>query len=125
MYDSGKIIPGLIIFVVLFTLPFLLNMGRAGSVPNPEKPVGVTQCVAPTDYMRSSHMVLLDQWRDQVLREGKRGKINVGGIEYEKSLMNGCMLCHTSKTKFCDECHKYASVNPYCWDCHIQPKEAL
>ena len=35
-----------------------------------------------------------------------------------------CMKCHTNKEKFCDECHTYAAVKPYCWDCHIQPKEA-
>jgi hypothetical protein len=39
------------------------------------------------------------------------------------SLQNGCMRCHSNKKKFCDECHNYMAVKPYCWDCHIQPKE--
>jgi len=39
------------------------------------------------------------------------------------SLQNGCMTCHSNKKKFCDECHNYMAVVPYCWDCHIQPKE--
>jgi hypothetical protein len=33
------------------------------------------------------------------------------------------MDCHSDKTKFCDQCHNYLSVNPYCWDCHIAPEE--
>jgi hypothetical protein len=37
--------------------------------------------------------------------------------------MNTCMQCHTSKKKFCDTCHAYASVTPYCWDCHLAPVE--
>jgi hypothetical protein len=70
-------------------------------------------------------MQLLDQWRDEVSREGKREPITVGGVAYEKSLMNGCMNCHSDKKKFCDECHVYTAVKPYCWDCHFPPKETL
>jgi len=33
------------------------------------------------------------------------------------------MDCHNNKTKFCDQCHNYAGVSPYCWECHIEPKE--
>ena len=64
-------------------------------------------------------------WRDQVLREANRTPIEVDGIEYDRSLMNGCMKCHTEKKKFCDECHTYTSVKPYCWDCHFLPKETF
>ena len=35
------------------------------------------------------------------------------------SLQNECMRCHSNKKKFCDECHNYMAVKPYCWDCHI------
>ncbi|MEW6428648.1 MAG: sulfate reduction electron transfer complex DsrMKJOP subunit DsrJ [Thermodesulfobacteriota bacterium] len=123
MYDAGKIIPGLIIFVVLMTFP--IWRGVAGTVPKPEKPTVSRQCVKDTAYMRKSHMVLLDEWRDEALREGKRERIVVEGKEYDKSLMLGCMKCHTVKKKFCDECHTYTSVTPYCWDCHFVPKETL
>jgi cytochrome c oxidase subunit 2 len=40
------------------------------------------------------------------------------------SLQNTCMHCHSNKQKFCDECHTYVAVKPYCWDCHIAPKAA-
>jgi hypothetical protein len=70
-------------------------------------------------------MKLLNDWRDGALRDGDRAPIIIDGVEYDKSLMNGCMKCHTDKKKFCDECHVYASVKPYCWDCHFLPKETF
>lgn len=125
MYDANKIIPGLIIFVVLMTFPIWYNTGNAGPQPNPEKPKAevAKECVKPIQEMRTSHMVLLNQWRDEVLRDGNREQIEVAGKKYDKSLMLGCINCHEDKKKFCDECHTYASVKPYCWDCHFPPKE--
>ncbi|MBU0729900.1 MAG: sulfate reduction electron transfer complex DsrMKJOP subunit DsrJ [Proteobacteria bacterium] len=125
MYDGGKIIVGLIIFAGLMTFPIWYNHGDAGAIPNVEKPKDVKECVKDTQYMRTTHMVLLNEWRDNVLREGNREKLKVGNKTYDRSLMNGCMVCHTSKEKFCDQCHLYASVKPYCWDCHFLPKETL
>ena len=125
MYDGKLIIPGLIVFVALMTFPIWKNMGNAGPVPKPEKPQGVTKCVEPVKFMRTSHMKVLDDWRDEMLREGDRAPIEVDGVKYEKSLMNGCLKCHTDKKKFCDECHTYASVKTYCWDCHFVPKETF
>ena len=123
MYDKGKVLTGLAVFIVIASLPLWFNVGGEAKVPNPELPKNVKNCVKPVEYMRTSHMKLLLEWRDEVLRDGNRGKVTVDGVEYQKSLQNGCMLCHTSKVKFCDECHRYAAVKPYCWDCHIQPKE--
>jgi hypothetical protein len=125
MYDGKLIIPGLIVFVALMTFPIWKNMGNAGPVPKLEKPKGVTRCVESAQFMRTSHMKVLDDWRDEVLREGDRVPIELEGVKYDKSLMNGCMKCHTEKKKFCDECHTYASVKPYCWDCHFLPKETF
>lgn len=123
MYDRGKIITGLVIFVALMTFPIWYNTGSAGPLPNLEKPEGKKACVAEISYMRSSHMVLLNEWRDEVLRDDKRDMIEVGGEKYERSLMLGCMKCHTDKKKFCDQCHEYTAAKPYCWDCHFPPKE--
>lgn len=124
MYDKGKVLTGLAIFVIIVTFPFWYNVGGASKAPNPELPTKMKNCVKPLDYMRTSHMKLLLQWRDEVLRDGKREKITVDGIEYEKSLGNGCLYCHESEEKFCNQCHQYAAVDPYCWDCHIKPKES-
>ena len=124
MYDSGKIIPGLIIFVLFVTFPVWYNHGDAGAVPQPELPKTAKQCVKPVQEMRAKHMVLLMDWRDEVLRDGDRSfDVKIGDQEYQKSLMNTCMQCHSSKKKFCDTCHSYASVTPYCWDCHLAPVE--
>lgn len=123
MYNKGTIIPGLIIFVLMVTFPLWFNaFSKASTVPKPELPPGgQKQCVAPKAEMRANHMVMLNQWRNEVLRDGKRTAVTVGGKEYRKGLQMACMECHTNKEKFCDSCHVYTSVTPYCWDCHLTP----
>ena len=77
MYDGKYIIPGLIVFVALMTFPIWKNMGNAGPVPKPEKPKGVTKCVESVQFMRTSHMKVLNDWRDEVLRDAVR-RLNKG-----------------------------------------------
>ena len=67
-------------------------------------------------------MQLLATWRDSVVRDGDRFHIMPDGSIVEKSLTKTCLGCHVSKEKFCEECHTYASVKPYCWECHVIPK---
>jgi hypothetical protein len=125
MYNTGKILTGLLIFLVLITFPIWYNLanGKAGYRPELEKAVKGTQCVRETDYMISHHMDLLNEWRDQVVREDERFEAGVGGVVYERSLTNTCLDCHADKSKFCDQCHTYLGVSPYCWSCHVDPKE--
>ncbi|MDY0391220.1 sulfate reduction electron transfer complex DsrMKJOP subunit DsrJ [Desulfobulbus oligotrophicus] len=123
MYDSGKIIAGLLIFVLFVTIPVWYNRGSAGAVPELELPKDATTCVLPAAEIRAEHMKLLNVWRDEVLRDGDRGTFEIDGKQYQKSLMLTCMKCHTSKVRFCDRCHDYTSVNPYCWNCHLAPVE--
>lgn len=123
MYDSGKIIAGLLIFVLFVTIPVWYNRGSAGAVPELELPKDAKTCVLPAAEIRAEHMKLLNVWRDEVLRDGERGTFEVDGKQYQKSLMLTCMKCHTSKVRFCDRCHDYTSVNPYCWNCHLAPVE--
>jgi len=126
MYNKGTIIPGLILFVVLVTSPIWYNGLSANPLPpKPELPPGGEQeCVRPAAEMRDIHMSLLNEWRDDVLRNGNRVAVTVDGKEYRKGLQMACMKCHSNKEKFCDSCHEYTSVKPYCWDCHMTPKEA-
>ena len=57
------------------------------------------------DIMRQQHMKILDDWRDQVVREGNRIYISkTNHKEYQMSLQNTCMKCHDDKEKFCDKC---------------------
>ncbi len=123
MYNTGKIIVGILIFLVLITFPFWYNGGKAA--PPPKLEVGTTekQCVEATPSMKSSHMLLLAEWRDAAVREGKRMYVSSTGKQFDISLQNTCTKCHAKKTEFCDRCHNYVEVSPNCWDCHIAPKE--
>jgi len=133
MYDSGKIIAGLAVFVVLAMFPFLSNIGKASAKPEPktdtpvilqwEKDYGKKECVESREFMRTEHMQMLNDWRDSVVRDNDRKYVSKSGREFQKSLQNTCMNCHSNKKKFCDECHNYMAVKPYCWTCHIAPKE--
>ncbi len=73
--------------------------------------------------MKSSHMQLLDQWRDEVVRNGKRIYVSSTGKEFNMSLQNTCTKCHAKKAQFCDRCHNYVDSKPNCWDCHIEPAD--
>ena len=125
MHDTGKVITGLVIFLALIAAPVWYNMGsgQAGYVPDLEKATGEGSCVRDSSYMTVHHMDLLNEWRDQVIRDGERFETTSDGQRYEKSLTNTCLGCHKSKERFCDRCHNYLSVDPYCWDCHIVPEE--
>jgi hypothetical protein len=125
MYDAGKVILGLIVFIALITFPTWYNVatGKATYVPELEKPVKGETCVADIEYMRASHMDLLNQWRDDVVREGQRVYTAPDGTKYNMSLSHTCLDCHSNKDKFCDRCHEYMGIDPYCYDCHIIPEE--
>jgi len=126
MYDRGKIITGLIIGVGLLLFPFIYNGSKAAKAPEPEltaKAKEAKECVAETPFMRTSHMKLLDEWRQEVVRDGERYYKASNGKSYYKSLQVTCLDCHSNKTKFCDQCHNFMGVTPTCWDCHIAPKE--
>jgi len=124
MYNKGYIITGLVIFVLFVTFPVWFNGLDAGPLPKPELPPGgEKECVAPAAEMRDIHMQLLNEWRDDVLRDSDRVAVTVDGKEYRKGLQIACMQCHSNKEKFCDTCHDYAAVSPTCWDCHIAPAE--
>jgi len=126
MNDKKWIVLGLIIFMGLFLSPFLYNVlikaGKAAPMPEvvlTAKAKAAKQCVMPTEYMKTEHMQLLDLWRLKVVREGMRDFTNAEGKTFNMSLSNTCLDCHSNRAEFCDRCHNYASVRPYCWDCHL------
>ena len=124
MDDKKWIITGLVIFILIFTFPLWYNHLKVAPAPEPQltdKAKAAKECVAPN--MKIEHMQLLDAWRDTVVRGGERIYLNSSGKEFAMSLTNTCLDCHSEKAEFCDKCHTYASVSPYCWDCHIDPKE--
>jgi hypothetical protein len=138
MNDKPIIIVGLVIALLVLTLPFWrpLLAGRPSPPPQdePEFQLPEGQCVA--ENMKARHMQVLNRWRDAVVREGDTDPamiqvdgeevpvmITVDGVEQPcpKSLTRGCMACHTSRENFCARCHTYADVNPNCWSCHVEP----
>jgi hypothetical protein len=134
LYDGGKILLGLAVFLAFALFPFYNNLGKVNAKPEPktdtpaiqewEKQFGKKECVETKEYMRAEHMQLLNNWRDAVVRDMYRQYVSTtSGKKFNMSLQNGCMKCHSNKKKFCDECHNYMAVKPYCWDCHIQPQE--
>lgn len=128
MRDRSLIYIGLLIFLAVITLPFTLNLaaGGAGQPPDLVLPENETQCVESTEYMKSSHMQLLLNWREDFVRRDIREYTASDGRTYDIGLTGTCLeQCHSNKAEFCDRCHEYGGVEgPYCWDCHIDPREA-
>lgn len=125
MYDAGKVIAGLVVFLVLMTSPFWLNMGKTAEYPKLELPAVEKQCIESKEYMRANHMQMLDDWRLEAVRDGQREYVSSDGRKFDKSLTRTCLKCHENKKNFCDRCHTYTSVKPYCWECHVDPKKEI
>ncbi|MFP5229643.1 MAG: sulfate reduction electron transfer complex DsrMKJOP subunit DsrJ [Acidobacteriota bacterium] len=128
MRERFWILLGLALFVGLATTPFWSAHGRiagVSGVPELQLPANAKQCVAPVAFMRSSHMQLLMQWRDDVVRGDNRRYVAFNGKVYDKNLTGTCLSCH-NKEQFCDRCHSYSGVSgPSCWNCHCQPRTSI
>ena len=89
-------------------------------------PAREKQCVAPAAYMKSSHMRLLMDWREGVVRGSTRDFTAFDGRHYTMSLTSTCLKqCHAGKGDFCDRCHNYAALSLTCWNCHVESKPVL
>jgi hypothetical protein len=127
---KNMIMGGLAVFVLAVLSPFWFNMvTTTQAAPEPEL-LGLAKeakkCVLDKYDMRANHMSLLDEWRDAVVRDADRIYVAANGHAFNMSLSTGensCLGCHEDKAKFCDTCHDYTSVDPYCWECHTNPKE--
>jgi len=123
VYDKGKIIGGLAIFLCVAAFPawYVTASGKADYHPNPVLPVGENQCVESTEYMKQYHMQLLQQWRDADVRKDITTYTASDNKTYKISLTGTCLQCHSNKSEFCDSCHNYEGVSPNCWECHNVP----
>ena len=70
-----------------------------------------TDCIREASYMRFHHWELLRGIREEVVRYGIRSDEG----------LSKCPECHTSRERFCDQCHNAASVAPDCFSCHYYP----
>jgi len=133
LYDFKYIALGLLIFFGLVFSPILPNLGKTVAAPDPKLDTPAIQklaekdrkCVMPKDYMRASHMQMLVDWREAVVRDGQREFVNPEGKKFTASLSNTCMECHSNKTQFCDQCHNYVAVTPNCWGCHLDKEQKV
>lgn len=117
---------GIAAFILVVTLPFWYSAGKSKTAPliDLNTPVinslSEKQCVAPTAYMKTEHMKLLDEWRGDVVRNNNRTYVTPDGRKFDKSLSKTCLKCHSNKEQFCNRCHNYAGVSPKCFDCHLE-----
>jgi hypothetical protein len=131
LYDGGKILAGLLIFLGLLSIPLWYQFGKSPAAPplsldTPQiRSLAQKECIEPADYMRAHHMDLIDLWRKTVVREGFRVYLSSSGREISMSLSQTCLGCHSNKEKFCDACHNFSGVKPNCWNCHVVPKETI
>ena len=125
MYNAKAVIIGIVIFVAVFSSPFWTSwIGQDYTKTGVVLPAGEKQCIEDTEFMRAQHMRLLDEWRDQALREENRVyQSALNGKKWVISLQNTCLKCHSNYAEFCEKCHVANSVYPYCWTCHIIPTE--
>ena len=130
MRDGPKILIGTLIALGFLGLPLLWNtVARAQPSPTPSldtpriESMPEKRCVESTATMRTQHMQLLKFWRDSVVRRGERVYVSSDGHEFDMSLQNTCLDCHSNKTSFCDSCHNYIGVTITCFDCHVAPEE--
>ncbi|MBN1588220.1 MAG: sulfate reduction electron transfer complex DsrMKJOP subunit DsrJ [Pirellulales bacterium] len=135
MSDKPKIIAGLAFFLVIATFPIWYAFGFAAysdagtSPPARTYPKDAGRCIESKEWMVANHMALLNQWRNEVVREGEPQFYHSleYGTEHMKSLTRTCMECH-GKPEMCDadgntsctQCHDYANVTPRCWKCHVE-----
>ena len=123
MYDRGKVLAGLGVFLFLALSPLWYGAvgGRLGVRPEVEI-YRKGRCVEETSWMRAHHVDLLVRWRDEAVREGAKEWKGADGRVFKISLTGTCLDCHPNKERFCDRCHGYAGVEPNCWQCHVVPK---
>lgn len=62
-------------------------------------------------YMRFHHMDLLKRVRDEVVRDGAKGEVQ----------LDNCWDCHTSRKGFCNQCHNAVNLQLDCFRCHYDP----
>jgi hypothetical protein len=118
---------GLILFVLLFTAPFLLNLGKTRAQTEPPALLQDAQAmqaladkigVKNGDEFIEKHRQILSEWKELAVRDGKRIYVTKDGRKIQISLEN-----LASQPQYCSTCHDYVGIEtPSCWTCHEEPK---
>ncbi len=129
LYNGGKIVAGVVVFIILITFPFWYSKGKTSPQPTLSLDTPTIaqlqekRCVEDTAFMRENHMKFLGTWRDEAVRDGNRLYTARDGRVFEKSLSGTCLKCHSNKEHFCDRCHNFVGAKPTCFSCHSIPGE--
>ena len=100
---------GLILFVLLFTFPVLMNLGKSVAKTQPPAMLQDQKAmqeladklgVKNIDEFRERHKQVLAEWKDIVVRDGKRVYVTKDGREIPISLQN-----LASQPQYCSDCH--------------------
>jgi hypothetical protein len=75
-----------------------------------------SRCLEDRATMRFSHMTLLREQRDRVVRDGRRAEL----APALSGALAECLGCHADRTAFCDRCHQRAGVRLDCFECHAE-----
>ena len=92
MNDKVKIYTGVAVFLGIVLFPVWYNLASGKSAHRPEIIVktrnlpGKDKCVMAAEYMRTSHMTLLKDWRETVVRIGDRSFTTSDGRQFQRSL---------------------------------------
>ena len=129
MRDFRLVAIGLTIFVILFTFPFWINLGKTSVQTQPPALLQDAKTmqeladklgVKDGAEFREKHRQVLSEWKQLVVRDGKRIFVTKDGREVPMSLEN-----LASQPQSCTVCHDYAGIKkPSCWDCHEEPAAA-
>ena len=85
---TREVVFGLLILVALVALRVFWPTVKAEKIPSPTVKVTAidsTACIAPTEYMRSHHMQLLNEWRNTGARDN-RPYVNAAGKKFQKNI---------------------------------------
>lgn len=126
MQKKTNIVVGILVFLLVMSAPIWMNFGKDAADSNVEVSLDTPtinaldekKCIYDTEYMRENHMEILHQWKVQVVRDDNRVMVTPDGREFEMSLQNTCLDCHSNYDEFCEKCHDANGVDPNCWTCH-------
>ena len=126
MQKKTNIVVGILVFLLVMSAPIWMIFGKDAAASNVEVSLDTPtinaldekKCIYDTEYMRENHMEILHQWKVQVVRDDNRVMVTPDGREFEMSLQNTCLDCHSNYDEFCEKCHDANGVDPNCWTCH-------
>ena len=128
MNKNRLIALGLILFVLAFAIPVLMNLNKPVAQTMPPalsqdekalQELAQKLGVRNINEFRATHKQVLAEWKSLAVRDGQRVYVTPDGREIPISLKN-----LSSNAELCNACHDYVGIEkPSCWKCHVEQKE--